>query len=402
MNLPPLPFQPRPVRRLHRPDPGEVWARIYDEPRVLTGCLEGWELYRSLRAKQGHAEKLAVLRSLYGDSPMRYFAQPPGSEGTCHYGEDLRNPNALPGSIDGASFSAFAEQMLSALEGGSGEYIYSQSMPVEPGSALHRAMEPNVLYFLREQDVRPRIWVGSNGNVTSLHYDEFANFICMAEGTKRVTMFPPEALRDMYHMPFDRMMGDAQGSAVRLMRPDLERFPRFRDAMRQAQVAVVNPGEVLLIPPLWWHHVESFGLNVMVNNWVLMLSLLELVGLQRNLTRAIRLFHPRTARERAAARPYFQDEAFALSRLETPSGAERPTGEVAALLEETRRVLEPMHSSWRRWQASLYDVFVFQTGGEPFPAIPGELEALLARRAHSPYFFPNADFVDELVARGEL
>ena len=34
-----------------------------------------------------------------------------------------------------------------------------------------------------------------------------------------------------------------------------------------AQVALVEPGDTLYIPPLWWHHVESYGFNVMVNTW---------------------------------------------------------------------------------------------------------------------------------------
>jgi oxalate decarboxylase/phosphoglucose isomerase-like protein (cupin superfamily) len=50
--------------------------------------------------------------------------------------------------------------------------------------------------------------------------------------------------------------------------PDFTRFPRFREALKHAIVAELEPGDALYIPSLWWHHVESIGvLNAMVNYW---------------------------------------------------------------------------------------------------------------------------------------
>ena len=53
-----------------------------------------------------------------------------------------------------------------------------------------------------------------------------------------------------------------------LREPDLARFPRFREALDSAGEAVLDPGDAIYIPILWWHGVESLDpLNVLVNYW---------------------------------------------------------------------------------------------------------------------------------------
>ena len=55
---------------------------------------------------------------------------------------------------------------------------------------------------------------------------------------------------------------------VDLRAPDFERYPRFRDALAAAQVAELEPGDVLVYPALWWHNVEARDpFNVLMNYW---------------------------------------------------------------------------------------------------------------------------------------
>jgi len=57
-------------------------------------------------------------------------------------------------------------------------------------------------------------------------------------------------------------------SLVSLHEPDFERFPRFRQALEQAIVEDLEPGDAIYIPALWWHHVESLDkCNALVNYW---------------------------------------------------------------------------------------------------------------------------------------
>ena len=50
--------------------------------------------------------------------------------------------------------------------------------------------------------------------------------------------------------------------------PDLERYPNFPSAMEAALTVDLEPGDVLYIPYLWWHHVRSIErVNMLVNYW---------------------------------------------------------------------------------------------------------------------------------------
>jgi hypothetical protein len=50
--------------------------------------------------------------------------------------------------------------------------------------------------------------------------------------------------------------------------PDFAAHPRFADALSAAQVAVLEPGDALFIPSMWWHHVEGLApFNILMNYW---------------------------------------------------------------------------------------------------------------------------------------
>jgi len=57
-------------------------------------------------------------------------------------------------------------------------------------------------------------------------------------------------------------------SMVDIRQPDLEQFPNYAQAEAAAQQAILEPGDAVYIPALWWHGVESLeGLNILVNYW---------------------------------------------------------------------------------------------------------------------------------------
>jgi hypothetical protein len=87
-------------------------------------------------------------------------------------------------------------------------------------------------------------------------------------GRRRFTLFPPDQLSNLYAGPFDFTLSGPPVSMVDLRNPDLDRYPRFAQALEQAQVAELGPGDALYIPYFWWHHVESLeSFNVLVNYW---------------------------------------------------------------------------------------------------------------------------------------
>ena len=63
------------------------------------------------------------------------------------------------------------------------------------------------------------------------------------------------------HHPQDRQ------SRVDFDSPDLKRFPRFAELQQQGLETILGPGDVLHIPPGWWHHVEMLGHEVVSFNF---------------------------------------------------------------------------------------------------------------------------------------
>ena len=57
-------------------------------------------------------------------------------------------------------------------------------------------------------------------------------------------------------------------SLVDFAKPDFEAYPKFRQALDAAQVVELEPGDAILIPSMWWHHVESLDdMNILINYW---------------------------------------------------------------------------------------------------------------------------------------
>ena len=80
--------------------------------------------------------------------------------------------------------------------------------------------------------------------------------------------WPPDQVGNLYIGPLLKTPGGPPISTVDLRAPDHERFPRFAQALESGQQAVLEPGDAIYIPILWWHGVESLDpLNILVNYW---------------------------------------------------------------------------------------------------------------------------------------
>lgn len=111
------------------------------------------------------------------------------------------------------------------------------------------------------------IWMGTPTRIAA-HNDFPDNLACVAAGRRRFTLFPPDQFRNLYLGPVDNTPAGRAVSMVDFHAPDFAVHPRFREALRHAQVAELGPGDALHIPSTWWHHVEGLEpFNVLVNYW---------------------------------------------------------------------------------------------------------------------------------------
>ncbi len=133
-----------------------------------------------------------------------------------------------------------------------------QYLPDFAASHLNPLLPPTVL---------PRIWIGNRVTVQT-HYDLLENIACVVGGRRRFTLFPPAQIANLYMGPVEFTPAGTPISMVPLHNPDLQRYPRFTEALRHARSAELEPGDGLYIPYAWWHHVESLTpFNALVNFW---------------------------------------------------------------------------------------------------------------------------------------
>ena len=120
---------------------------------------------------------------------------------------------------------------------------------------------------LSPRDALASIWIGTPTRIAA-HNDFPDNLACCAVGRRRFTLFPPDQFRNLYLGPIDNTPAGRAISMVDLAAPDLATYPHFADALAQAQIADLEPGDAVFIPSLWYHHVEaSAPFNVLVNYW---------------------------------------------------------------------------------------------------------------------------------------
>jgi len=229
------------------------------QPAVLRGLIAAWPAVAA--GRRSPAAMLEYLRRFDNGNPVDAIMTPPEAAGRIFYNESMNGFNFVRNRLP---LAAVAEQVLRYS-------AFARPPAVAVQSALLRDCLPqfsqeNSLTAL-EATILPRIWLG-NAITTPTHFDESNNIACVVTGRRRFTLFPPEQIANLYIGPIDFAPTGAPMSLVQLHAPDLERFPRFSQALAAALRSELEPGDAIYIPPLWWHHVESLeNFNLLVNYW---------------------------------------------------------------------------------------------------------------------------------------
>lgn len=106
------------------------------------------------------------------------------------------------------------------------------------------------------------IWIGSRGAVTPLHYDSWPGLLFQMHGAKRLLMFSPGDIPNLYFMPQFAVGIRWSKLPGRSSEADTAEFPRFSKATRFE--GRLEGGETLFIPPFWPHEIEALEPNISV------------------------------------------------------------------------------------------------------------------------------------------
>ncbi len=116
-------------------------------------------------------------------------------------------------------------------------------------------------YFTDRLIRRRKLWVSGAGLTVPLHFDPVEQLHWVLQGRKTFRCYRP-GVRDYY--PNGTFSKGPFMSRVDADAPDLDAYPRF--GRTTAVDIVVEAGEMMYLPPFWWHQVRSEdALNVSVN-----------------------------------------------------------------------------------------------------------------------------------------
>jgi hypothetical protein len=231
------------------------------KPTVLRGIVSTWGLVRAgLRSID---DAMNYLRSFSNGKTLAASFAGPEAAGRLFYNEDYTRLNFEARRV---RLEEVLDQIRSHLSDERAPTIYIGSTIIDP--YLPRFREDNDLGFAALGiDAPPAIWIG-NRTIASCHYDAPNNLACCAVGRRRFTIFPPDQIANLYPGPMDPTPGGQAISLVDFADPDFARFPRFRAAIDAGYSAVLEPGDAIFIPSMWWHHVEGLSpFNTLVNYW---------------------------------------------------------------------------------------------------------------------------------------
>ncbi|MFL9842388.1 cupin-like domain-containing protein [Sphingomonas sp. ST-64] len=287
-------------------------------PVVMPGAVAKWPLL----ARPGAHDVIATLRGFDVGREAGLFVGTAETGGRYYYDATLSGFNFTQQAM---ACGDALQRILDRAGNADGETLYMGSLPSERYFPGAEALTP--LPFV-PATVCPRFWIGHASSV-ACHYDIMDNVACVTAGRRRFTLYPPQAIGDLYVGPVDHTMAGQPVALAVDSAPGDPRFPKFEAIRDQALVAELGPGDAIYIPKLWWHKVEALDdINVLANFWW----------------------------DGFASGP---DQPYAAMLLAMIAIAERPAAE---------------RDAWRAW----FDHYVFRPDGHPLGFLPEERRGILA------------------------
>lgn len=229
-----------------------------ETPLVLRGLCADWPL---VRASGDAAEVRRYLLSGYERAPVTAFLAEAGSDGRLFYNDDVSGLNFQQVRT---TLDEVLRRIDEAAAMDPAPTIYMGSMAMDH---CVPAIRPDNSLPTGDLPTTIRIWIGNRSRVAT-HHDVMDNIACVCVGERQFTLFPPEQTANLYLGPIDLTPAGQQVSMVDPEHPDLERFPRYAEALAASQRAVLRPGDAIYIPSMWWHQVDAHStLNVLINHW---------------------------------------------------------------------------------------------------------------------------------------
>lgn len=233
-------------------------------PIILKGVFKDRSLV--VEGKKSPQAAMAHVRQYHSGRPLVTFITPPEHQGRFFYNADMTGMNFQSKDLP---IETFFEKTVAPVSAKDAFGCYAGSTDIQsffPGMIEREGLAlPDKLFNVHKP--LSSIWMG-NRTTAAIHYDMSNNAAACMVGRRRFTLFPPSQIENLYPGPIFPTPAGQVVSMVDLNVPDFELYPKFQRALEHAQVAELEPGDMLVYPALWWHQVEALDdFNILINYW---------------------------------------------------------------------------------------------------------------------------------------
>lgn len=229
-------------------------------------------------------------------TPLFLYSKADGSN--ANFGPDW-TPSSRKISTDSARFFGTCERNAHSPPA---EYLsYTGPVKDESGSVVSDLRPIEAFYVGRDASRNSvNVWMGCQGVTTHTHYDVSHNLYVQLYGRKRFVLFPPGAASAVYLFPKSHP-SHRSSQVPDFLNVSLGNFPRMKQCLapspelpnntsrlactvstdaralcgadaltegdRRAVVVDLGPGDVLYLPPFWFHRVTALTTSISVNVW---------------------------------------------------------------------------------------------------------------------------------------
>lgn len=240
----------------------ETIIQPQNRPAILKGYVRQWRATQL--GTQSPSALCSYLKTFSGPTEVQGWYGGADMQGRFFYSDDIIGRNFETRRLP---FVKLLQDIEASLAGAN-DFPHLFAGAVNLPEHLPALLDDLPMDLLDAQEERlTSLWIG-NRSRTAAHWDLPQNLACVISGRRRFTLFPIEQMKNLYIGPIDNKLAGQPISLVDFANPDFEKFPRFREVIPAAETAELEAGDVLYLPSMWIHHVESLEpFGAMINFW---------------------------------------------------------------------------------------------------------------------------------------
>ncbi|MEW5311932.1 MAG: hypothetical protein WDW38_003606 [Sanguina aurantia] len=193
-----------------------------------------------------------------GPAAARSFAAPTAAAAAAAAAAQETQAGDVPAGAAGASATAVHAAAAAPIR-----YLAQHPLFDQIPALRSDILTPEYCCLGEGQMQATNAWLGPPGTVTPLHHDPHHNLLAQVVGHKYIRLYAPSCSAQLH--PYGSGL-TTNSSQIDLDAPvSGQLYPGFADLCHLD--VMLSPGQMLYIPPGWWHYVKACSISFSVSFW---------------------------------------------------------------------------------------------------------------------------------------